>query len=131
MNNNLSKSDKNITQETKNLTKDLSELMNNQNLNSYIKKVIDISFLTNKYINDEEPWKLKNNNIEKMNNILHIALEQIGMISILLNPIIPISTSKVLDALNVKKDISFLKNKNILPKKIKIKNLDILFNKIN
>ena len=131
MNNNLSKNDKNIIQETKNLTKDLSDLMNNQNLNSYIKKVIDISFLTNKYINDEEPWKLKNNNREKMNNILHIALEQIGMISILLNPIIPISTSKVLDALNVKKDISFLKNKNILPKKIKIKNLDILFNKIN
>ena len=131
MNNNLSKSDKNIIQETKNLTKDLSDLMNNQNLNSYIKKVIDISFLTNKYINDEEPWKLKNNNREKMNNILHIALEQIGMISILLNPIIPISTSKVLDALNIKKDISFLKNKNILPKKIKIKNLDILFNKIN
>ena len=131
MNNNLSKNDKNIIQETKNLTKDLSDLMNNQNLNSYIKKVIDISFLTNKYINDEEPWKLKNNNREKMNNILHIALEQIGMISILLNPIIPISTSKVLDALNIKKDISFLKNKNILPKKIKIKNLDILFNKIN
>ena len=69
-----------------------------------------------------------------MNNILHIALEQIAMISILLNPIIPISTSKVLDALNVKddsKDLSFLKNKSILPKKIKIKNLDILFNKIN
>ena len=49
----------------------------------------NISFLTNKYINDEEPWKLKKNNIEKMNNILHIALEQIAKISILLHPIIP------------------------------------------
>ena len=39
--------------------------MNNQNLNSYIKSVINISFLTNKYINDEEPWKLKVNNIKK------------------------------------------------------------------
>ena len=69
-----------------------------------------------------------------MNNILHIALEQIGVISILLNPIIPISTSKVLNALNVKdgsKDLSFIRDKNILPKKVEIKNLDILFNKIN
>jgi len=77
---------------------------------------------------------LKNNNREKMNNILHIALEQIGMISILLNPIIPISTSKVLNALNVKdgsKNLSFFRDKDILPKKVEIKNLDILFNKIN
>ena len=33
--------------------------MNNLDLNGYIKSVIEISFLTNKYINDEEPWKLK------------------------------------------------------------------------
>ena len=63
--------------------------MNNQNLNNYIKSVINISFLTNKYINDEEPWKLKKNNIEKMNNILHLSLEQIAKISILLSPLIP------------------------------------------
>ena len=39
-----------------------------------------------------------------MNNILHVALEQIAKISILLNPIIPIATNKVLDALNIKFD---------------------------
>ena len=50
-----------------------------------LKSVINISFLTNKYINDEEPWKNKNTNIEKMNNTLHIALEQIGKISLLMN----------------------------------------------
>ena len=37
-----------------------------------------------------------------MNNILYLALEQIAKISILLSPIIPIATSKVLDALNIK-----------------------------
>ena len=133
-NDSLSKNDHKIIKETKELIKNLCEFMDNQNLNSYIKKVIDISFLTNKYINDEEPWKLKNDDRDKMNNILHIALEQIGIISILLNPIIPQSTSKVLDALNVKdnsRDLSFLKGKNILPNKVKIENLSILFNKIN
>ena len=133
-NNKLSDKDKKIIYETKNLTESLPELMDNQNLNFYIKKVIDISFITNKYINDEEPWKLKISNREKMNNILHVALEQIGIISILLNPIIPTSSSKVLEALNIDKDsrnLSFLNDKNILPNEVKIKNLDILFNKIN
>ena len=107
--------------------------MHNQNLNNYIKSVINISFLTNKYINDEEPWKLKENNVEQMNNILHISLEQIAKISILLNPIIPNASAKVLNALNINiklKKFSFLGGKNILTDEIKIKKLDILFKKV-
>ena len=107
--------------------------MNNQNLNDYIKSVINISFLTNKYINDEEPWKLKKTDTNRMSNTLHLALEQIAKISILLNPIIPNSTSKVLEALNINKksrNLSFLDKKNILEDKIKINNLNILFKKI-
>ena len=107
--------------------------MNDQNLNSYIKSVINISFLTNKYINDQEPWKLKESNTEKMNNILHISLDQIAKISILLNPIIPNSTKKVLDSLNVKKssrNLSFLDGNEVIDKKIEISELDILFKKI-
>ena len=74
----------------------------------------------------------KKNNIEKMNNILHIALEQIAKISILLNPIIPEKSIKVLDALNINnklRNLSFLDGENILGDEIKIKALDILFKK--
>ena len=130
---NITDSDKKLLNQTESFTKDLRSEMNNQNLNNYIKSVINISFLTNKYINDEEPWKLKKNNIEKMNNILHIALEQIAKISILFNPIIPNATSKVLDALNIKpelRNLSFLDGSNIFTNEIKIKELDILFKKI-
>ena len=130
---NLSNSDKKLIEETVALTKGLKTEMDNQNLNNYIKSVVDISFLTNKYINDESPWKLKEKNREKMNNILHIALEQIAKISILLDPIIPIASSKVLDALNIKqnfRNLSFLDGGNILEDKVKIEKLDILFKKI-
>ena len=130
---NITDSDKKLLNQTDAFTKDLRSEMNNQNLNNYIKSVINISSLTNKYINDEEPWKLKKNNIKKMNNILHIALEQIAKISILLNPIIPNATSKVLDALNIKpelRNLSFLDGSNIFTNEIKIKELDILFKKI-
>ena len=130
---NITDSDKKLLNQTEAFTKDLRNEMNNQKLNNYIKSVINISFLTNKYINDEEPWKLRKNNIEKMNNILHIALEQIAKISILFNPIIPNATSKVLDALNIKpelRNLSFLDGSNIFTNEIKINELDILFKKI-
>ena len=129
---NLSQSDKKIIKQTFDLTKNLRNLIENQDLNNYIKSVINISFLTNKYINDEEPWKLKKNNLEKMNNILHIALEQIAKISILLNPIIPNKTSIVLNALNINnnlRNLAFLDDKNIITDEIKLNNLDILFKK--
>ena len=130
---NISTADKKLIEQTEALTKDLRNLMNNQNLNNYIKSVINISFLTNKYINDEEPWKLKNNK-EKMSNILHLSLEQIAKISILLNPIIPKVTTKVLEALNINlksTNLSFLDGKDLLSKEIVVKDLSILFKKIN
>jgi len=130
---NVSNSDKKLIDQTKILTKNLRNEMSNQNLNNYIKSIINISFLTNKYINDEEPWKLKKTNIKKMNNILHIALEQIAKISILLNPIIPKASSKVLDALNIDtelRNLIFLDGKKIFNDVIKIEELDILFKKI-
>ena len=89
--------------------------------------------LTNKYINDEEPWKLKKKDLKKMNTILHISLEQIAKISILLNPIIPLATNKVIDALNIDtnlRNLSFLDGKNILQDDIEINELNILFQKI-
>ena len=130
---NISAADKKLIEQTSAITKDLRDLMNNQNLNNYIKSVINISFLTNKYINDEEPWKLKDNK-EKMNNILHLSLEQIAKISILLNPIIPKATTKVLEALKINsksKNLSFLDGKDLLSNEIVVKDLSILFKKIN
>ena len=132
-NKNISTADKKLIEQTSAITKDLRDLMNNQNLNNYIKSVINISFLTNKYINDEEPWKLKDIK-EKMNNILHLSLEQIAKISILLNPIIPKATTKVLEALKINpksKNLSFLDGKDLLSKEIAVNDLSILFKKIN
>ena len=69
-----------------------------------------------------------------MNAILYTIVEQIKNISILLNPIIPISTKKVLDTINLSdKNISIenIKKENILDCNLELKNLDILFNKID
>ena len=80
----------------------ITDLINKQSLNEYIKIVVGFSFDANKYFNDSEPWKYKKTDPNRMNSILYTISEQIKNISILLNPIIPVSTKKVLDTINIK-----------------------------
>ena len=68
-----------------------------------------------------------------MNTILNTIVEQIKNISILLNPIIPIATKKVLNTINISdKDILIetIKKENVIDNNKELKNLDILFRKI-
>ena len=119
-----------------NLTDNVDELiadMNKQDLNNYLKKVIEFSFSANKYFNDLEPWVLKKTNIDRMNNILYTIITQIKNISILLSPIIPISSEKILDIMNLKKEDSLLESiskKNVFDYNLEFKKTSILFKKI-
>ena len=129
----LSESDIKLIQNIKNNLPKLIDYINNQNLNEYIKMVVNFSFEANKYFNDSEPWALKTKDPERMNAILYTISEQIKNISILLNPIIPVSTKKVLDTINLSdKDISIenIKKHDIVDYNLELKNLDILFKKI-
>ena len=125
--------DKKLSSEIVDLLPKLKELMDNQDLNLYIKQVIQFSFNANKYFNDQEPWSLKKDNPERMATILYNILNQIRSISILLYPVIPESASKVLDTLGIEKNERNLKSiensKFLKPGKL-IKKLNILFKKI-
>jgi len=126
-------SDKKLLNDLKNSLPELISLMNNQELNEYIKTVVGFSFDANKYFNDSEPWALKKNNPERMNAILFTIVEQIKNISILLNPIIPNATNRVLAMINISTEnisIDKIKDDNILNNEKEIGNLEILFTKI-
>ena len=106
--------------------------MNNQSLNEYIKKVVNFSFEANKYFNDSEPWTVKKKDQDRMNSILFTIIHQIKNITILLSPIIPTTSIKVLNAMNIStSELSFemIKKKDLNHKK-ELKNLKILFMKI-
>ena len=51
--------DKKLLNNLKHSIPELVTLMNNQELNEYIKRVVSFSFDANKYFNDSEPWALK------------------------------------------------------------------------
>ena len=68
-----------------------------------------------------------------MNTIIYVALELIRKVSILLYPIIPSSSLKVLDVFSINENnINFetVKENNYLQKGLKLNKLDILFKKI-
>ena len=117
----------------KNKFDQLENYIDEQNVNSYINFVVDQLFLANKYFNDQEPWK-KKNDIKRLNTIVYVSLELIRKITILLYPIIPTTALKVLKIFGIKEnDIDFnsIKNHDILMGGNKISKLDILFKKIN
>ena len=129
----LNSSDKKLLDDLKNSVPKLIDLMNKQDLNEYIKMVVNFSFNANKYFNDSEPWAVKKKDPERMKTILFTIVQQIKNISILLNPIIPNATNKVLELINISKEnitIDKIKDENIINYEKELANLDILFTKI-
>jgi len=130
---NLDISDKELLDNLKNSLPQLTNLMNNQNLNEYIKMVVSFSFDANKYFNDSEPWSVKKKAPERMKTILFTIVQQIKNISILLNPIIPNATNKVFSIINFPSEnikINKINDDNFLNHDKELNNLEILFNKI-
>tara|TARA_Y100000590_G_scaffold466224_1_gene640906 strand:- start:795 stop:2327 length:1533 start_codon:yes stop_codon:yes gene_type:complete len=106
--------------------------MDRQNLNEYVDFIINSLFNANKYFNDQEPWKKKNNQI-RLNTIIYTSLELIRKISIMFYPIMPLTSVKSLSVFNIKEnDIKFenIRNNELLKPNAKILKSTILFKKI-
>ena len=114
-----------------NLEKIRSEI-DQQNLNFYIDYIVNSLFEANKYFNDQEPWK-KKDNIVRLNTIVFTALEIIRKISFLLYPIIPGSVLKALEIFNLNENdikLEDIAKNEFLIKGNSINKIEILFKKI-
>ena len=106
--------------------------IDNQNINYYIDYIVNRLFEANKYFNDQEPWKKKDDKI-RLNTIVYTTLEIVRKVTFLLYPIIPQSSLKALKIFNLEeKDVIFqsIGNNEFLKKGSAINKIDILFNKI-
>ena len=116
----------------KNNIEKIRNRIDNQDINFYINFIVTSMFEANKYFNDQEPWKQKEDLI-RLNTIVYTALEIIRKVSFLLYPIIPASSLKALKIFDLHEndvDISSIANNNFLSKVDKINKIDILFQKI-
>ena len=106
--------------------------IDNQDINQYMSFIVDCLFASNKYFNDQEPWKKKQDNL-RLSTIVYTAIELIRKITILLYPVTPQTSVKVLNIFNIKEnkiDFSSIKENETLKEGNKINKLDILFKKI-
>ena len=116
---------------TENLPLLRSEI-DNQNVNFYINFIVNSLFEANKYFNDQEPWKKKDDK-ERLNTIVYTSLEMIRKISFMLYPIIPNSIKKALTIFNITiEEINFesIGSHDFLKSGNKINKIEILFKKI-
>jgi methionyl-tRNA synthetase len=110
----------------------IRDKIDNQDINFYINFIINSLFDANKYFNDQEPWKKKNDLI-RLNTIVYTTLEIVRKISFMLYPIIPESSLNALKIFSIKENeikFSTLENHNYLKVGDKIKKIDILFKKV-
>ena len=106
--------------------------IDNQDINFYIDFIINSLFEANKYFNDQEPWK-KKDDPTRVNTIVYTTLEIVRKISFLLYPIIPSSSLKALKIFDLNESdiiLSSIENNEYLVKGSKINKIDILFKKI-
>ncbi len=110
----------------------IRSFIDNQDINQYMSFIVDRLFSANKYFNDQEPWKKKDDRL-RLNTIVYTSLELIRKITILLYPVMPETSVKVLNVFNETEnsiDFTSIDNNEILKKDLKINKLDILFKKI-
>ena len=110
----------------------IRSFIDNQDINQYMSFIVDRLFAANKYFNDQEPWKKKDDRL-RLNTIVYTALELIRKITILLYPVMPETSLKVLNVFDETEnsiDFTSIDNNEILKKNLKINKLDILFKKI-
>jgi len=97
------------------------ENMDNYLIDKAIKNLFKLISITNKYVDKQAPWNLKNNNIERMNNVLSISVELIKRIALMSYPIMPNKSEDILKIINFDtKEILFDNYKKINDKKIVI-----------
>ena len=131
-NKNFNDDDLIILNRFKNNLSTIRQEVDKQNINYYINFIVSSLFEANKYFNDQEPWKKKNDK-DRLNTIVYTSLELIRKISFMLYPIIPDSIEKVLKIFNLNSidiNLESIAVHNYLQSGKDLKKIDILFKKI-
>jgi methionyl-tRNA synthetase len=131
--NNLSDIDLEILKRTYDYPSLICESLDNYKFRQAINQLIDLSRMGNKYLADEEPWKLyKSGELERVQNIMFVSLQICGMLAILSEPFLPNASKKIREIINLKetKWTTLNIDQPILNSSNKINKPELIFRKI-
>ena len=84
------------------MAKKIGDLIEKYKFREAVNTLIDLARLGNKYLADEEPWKLiKTDQKDRVKTIMNISLQLCGVLSIVSEPFLPSTSSKLKNILNI------------------------------
>ena len=96
-----------------------------------LKNAMDLARLGNKYLADEEPWKVFKTDKERVKTILNVCLQITANLTVCLEPFLPFSMEKLRGFLNIEKmDWEKLGDTQLLSANHKVNKPELLFEKI-
>ena len=126
------------------LLKKIGDLIESYKFREAVNTLIDLARLGNKYLADEEPWKLiKTENSERVKTIMNIALQLSGVLSIVSEPFLPNTALKLRNMLNLQSSdwnsiskenpiiLSKINKGELLFRKIEDDEIDLQLQKLN
>lgn len=92
---------------------------------------INVARLGNKYLADEEPWKVIKNDENRVKTVLNVSIQIASHLAILAQPFLPFTAESLFKMLNLKnKDWDSTKNKSLLSAGHQLGKTKLLFDKI-
>ena len=96
-------------------------------------ELMNLARLGNKYLADEEPWKVIKVDAERVKTIMYVALQISAALAVLSEPFLPFTSDKLKGILNIDKNLSWenVSEKSILiAENHEINKAELLFSKI-
>ena len=103
----LTSYDKNIISKIKTFPVIIGNFIENYKFREALKEMMNISRIGNKYLADEEPWKLFASNPMRASTIMFISIQITCLISVLSRPFIPNFSMKLSNMLNFKFNLNW------------------------
>jgi len=110
----------------------VENLLGNFKFREAQKGAMDLARVGNKYIADNEPWRVWKEDPVRTQTILYVSLQLVANLSILFEPFLPFSCRKLREMLNVEAfDWEQIGADNLLPEGHVLKEPQLLFEKID
>lgn len=93
--------DQNVLDEIAEIRKKVEYSIENYRFREALKEAMNLARLGNKYLADEEPWKLAKTDEKRVETIMNIALQITASLSIILEPFLPFTTKKIRKIINI------------------------------
>ena len=103
----LTSYDKNIISKIKTFPVIIGNLIENYKFREALKEMMNISRIGNKYLAEEEPWKLFTSDPMRASTIMFISIQITCLISVLSRPFIPNFSMKLSNMLNFKFNLNW------------------------